>query len=82
MFRCPRRGASGRTRTSTKMNNTNTVRRKYYQCNNLACGACFTTMEAFEKLTSKQNSGEAPCRMTLFPATRFRPPTTGRCSLI
>ncbi|MGG2143441.1 ogr/Delta-like zinc finger family protein [Symbiopectobacterium sp. RP] len=81
MFRCPLCGASGRTRTSTKMNDTNTVRRKYYQCNNLACGVCFTTMEAFEKFTSKQNSGEGPLSDDFIPRDAFPASHYGRDQL-
>lgn len=35
MFRCPLCGASARIRTSRPENDSNTVRQKYYQCNNL-----------------------------------------------
>ncbi len=34
MFRCPLCGASARIRTSRPENDSNTVRQKYYQCNN------------------------------------------------
>ncbi len=47
MFRCPLCGASARIRTSRPENDSNTVRQKYYQCNNLECGVCFSTLEAF-----------------------------------
>ncbi|EIY9047486.1 ogr/Delta-like zinc finger family protein [Escherichia coli] len=53
MFRCPHCGASARTRTSRAENDTGTVRKKYYQCNNLECGLGFTTLEAFNKYTSR-----------------------------
>ncbi|KEN84459.1 ogr/Delta-like zinc finger family protein [Escherichia coli 1-392-07_S4_C1] len=33
------------------------MRQKYYQCNNLECGVCFSTLEAFHKFTSKHASG-------------------------
>lgn len=49
MFRCPLCGASARIRTSRPENDSNTVRQKYYQCNNLECGVCFSTLEAFHK---------------------------------
>ncbi|EFH6977005.1 ogr/Delta-like zinc finger family protein, partial [Escherichia coli] len=52
MFRCPLCGASARIRTSRPENDSNTVRQKYYQCNNLECGVCFSTLEAFHKFTS------------------------------
>ena len=51
MFRCPLCGASARIRTSRPENDSNTVRQKYYQCNNLECGVCFSTLEAFHKFT-------------------------------
>lgn len=54
MFRCPECGAAGRIRTSYPMNDTNTTRRKFYQCNNIECGLCFSTLESFEKRTSRQ----------------------------
>lgn len=57
MFRCPLCGASARIRTSRPENDSNTVRQKYYQCNNLECGVCFSTLEAFHKFTSKHASG-------------------------
>ncbi|EJK7325918.1 ogr/Delta-like zinc finger family protein [Escherichia coli] len=57
MFRCPLCGASARVRTSRPENDSNTVRQKYYQCNNLECGVCFSTLEAFHKFTSKHASG-------------------------
>ncbi|EHR7902577.1 ogr/Delta-like zinc finger family protein [Escherichia coli] len=57
MFRCPLCGASARIRTSRSENDSNTVRKKYYQCNNLECGVCFSTLEAFHKFTSKHASG-------------------------
>lgn len=53
MFRRPFCGSSSRIRTSLALTKENTVRRKYYQCNNLECGLCFSTLEAFEKMTSK-----------------------------
>ncbi|HCS2647555.1 TPA: ogr/Delta-like zinc finger family protein, partial [Shigella flexneri] len=56
MFRCPLCGASARIRTSRPENDSNTVRQKYYQCNNLECGVCFSTLEAFHKFTSKHAS--------------------------
>lgn len=56
MFRCPFCGASARIRTSLALTKENTVRRKYYQCNNLECGLCFSTLEAFEKQTSKHTA--------------------------
>ena len=49
MFRCPLCGASARIRTSRSENDSNTVRKKYYQCNNLECGISFSTLEAFHK---------------------------------
>ncbi|EAA9788292.1 ogr/Delta-like zinc finger family protein [Salmonella enterica] len=52
MFRCPCCGSSSRIRTSRSLTDENTVRRKYYQCNNIECGFCFSTLEAFEKQTS------------------------------
>ncbi|ECK2142096.1 TPA: ogr/Delta-like zinc finger family protein [Salmonella enterica subsp. diarizonae] len=58
MFRCPFCGSSARIRTSLALTKENTVRRKYYQCNNLECGLCFSTLEAFEKLTSKHTPKE------------------------
>ncbi|EDR7169294.1 ogr/Delta-like zinc finger family protein [Salmonella enterica subsp. houtenae] len=81
MFRCPICGASSRIRTSAKMNNTNTVRRKYYQCNNLACGLCFSTMEAFEKFTSKQNKGEPSLPDDFIPHDAFPASHRGRDQL-
>ena len=57
MFRCPLCGASARIRTSRSENDSNTVRKKYYQCNNLECGISFSTLEAFHKFTSKHTSG-------------------------
>ncbi|AXD41171.1 ogr/Delta-like zinc finger family protein [Salmonella enterica] len=53
MFRCPFCGSSSRIRTSRPASDEGTTRRKYYQCNNLECGLCFSTLESFEKLTSK-----------------------------
>ncbi|EAA3607685.1 hypothetical protein E3360_25255, partial [Salmonella enterica subsp. enterica serovar Carmel] len=38
MFPCPICGASSRTRTSRMENKERTIRRTYYQCNNLECG--------------------------------------------
>ncbi|EDC8051876.1 transcriptional regulator [Salmonella enterica subsp. enterica serovar Muenchen] len=58
MFRCPFGGSSSRIRTSLALTKENTVRRKYYQCNNLECGLCFSTLEAFEKMTSKHTPKE------------------------
>ncbi|WP_340062723.1 ogr/Delta-like zinc finger family protein, partial [Escherichia coli] len=57
MFRCPLCGASARIRTSRSENDSNTVRKKYYQCNNLECGISFSTLEAFHKFTSKHAPG-------------------------
>lgn len=57
MFRCPLCGASARIRTSRPGNDSNTVRQKYYQCNNLECGISFTTLEAFDKFTSRHAPG-------------------------
>ena len=54
MFRCPLCGASARIRTSRNENDLGTVRLKYYQCNNLECGIGFTTLEGFNKFTSKR----------------------------
>ncbi len=54
MFRCPLCGASARIRTSRNENDSGTVRLKYYQCNNLECGIGFTTLEGFNKFTSKR----------------------------
>ncbi|ENL7331573.1 ogr/Delta-like zinc finger family protein [Escherichia albertii] len=57
MFRCPLCGASARIRTSRSENDSDTVRKKYYQCNNLECGVSFTTLEAFDKFTSRHAPG-------------------------
>lgn len=57
MFRCPLCGASARIRTSRSENDSDTVRKKYYQCNNLECDVCFSTLEAFHKFTSKHAPG-------------------------
>ncbi|EIF0350604.1 ogr/Delta-like zinc finger family protein [Salmonella enterica] len=52
MFPCPECGSTTRTRTSRAMNDSKTVRQKYYQCNNVFCGFCFSTLESFQKQTS------------------------------
>lgn len=60
MFRCPICGASARIRTSSPMNNTSTVRRKFYQCNSLECGVGFSTLESVERLTRRQKENPLP----------------------
>lgn len=71
MFRCPVCGASARIRTSRPENDTNTVRCKYYQCNNLECGVGFTTMEAFHKFTSRQRKDDPPLPEGYIPRDAF-----------
>ncbi|ELI4382552.1 hypothetical protein C4784_28540, partial [Salmonella enterica subsp. enterica serovar Gaminara] len=46
MFPCPICGASSRTRTSRMENKERTIRRTYYQCNNLECGVSFYTLQS------------------------------------
>ncbi len=53
MFPCPLCGASGRTRTSVMMNDGRTIRKTWYQCNNIECGVGFYTLESFAGLTGR-----------------------------
>ncbi|MGF2652852.1 ogr/Delta-like zinc finger family protein [Serratia marcescens] len=53
MFPCPLCGASARTRTSRMANEERTIRRTWYQCNNLECGVSFITLQHVEGLTGK-----------------------------
>lgn len=46
MFTCPTCNASAKTRTSVRISEM--TRRSYHQCNNLACGAAFTTLDSVE----------------------------------
>lgn len=54
MFTCPYCGATARTRTSRRLSEF-TVR-QYHQCQNLECSAAFTTLNAFEKMTSQRSN--------------------------
>ncbi|CAX57659.1 Phage transcriptional activator, Ogr/delta [Erwinia billingiae Eb661] len=46
MFTCPKCNASAKTRTSVRLSEL--TRRSYHQCNNLACGVTFTTLDSVE----------------------------------
>ncbi|EBE4778299.1 hypothetical protein FHK17_02205 [Salmonella enterica] len=56
MFPCPLCGASSRTRTSRMENKERTIRRTYYQCNNLECGVCFYTLQSVIGLVGKNKT--------------------------
>ncbi|HCP2466418.1 ogr/Delta-like zinc finger family protein [Escherichia coli] len=80
MFYCPHCGASARIRTSKAANDTGTIRYKYYQCNNIECGATFSTMESVHKMISvPPPSGE---RDEQIPHEHFPATHRGRLQLI
>ncbi|HDK0048424.1 TPA: ogr/Delta-like zinc finger family protein [Escherichia coli] len=54
-FPCPTCGANSRTRTSRMENNERTIRKTWYQCNNIECGCCFHTYESVEGLTPQRS---------------------------
>ncbi|MBS3892279.1 ogr/Delta-like zinc finger family protein [Serratia marcescens] len=51
MYRCPKCGASARTRSSEYLSKT--VQRAYHQCNNLHCGSTFRTIADVDAMISE-----------------------------
>lgn len=69
MFHCPRCGASSRKRTSRYMNEERTIRKTYYQCNNLTCGACFYSIENVIGLVGRNKKATKEIPWEDFPAS-------------
>ncbi|RTO99734.1 ogr/Delta-like zinc finger family protein [Enterobacter hormaechei] len=69
MFRCPKCGASTRTRSSTPFSCNTKI--SYHQCNNLMCSSTFTTTTEFDRFISegKLNPDAPPIPVDSFPAS-------------
>ncbi|EAS2966782.1 ogr/Delta-like zinc finger family protein [Salmonella enterica] len=67
MFPCPICGASSRTRTSRMENKERTIRRTYYQCNNLECGISFYTLQSVIGLVGKNKTEDKSIPWEDFP---------------
>ncbi|EAT7998190.1 ogr/Delta-like zinc finger family protein [Salmonella enterica] len=67
MFPCPICGASSRTRTSRMENKERTIRRTYYQCNNLECGVSFYTLQSVIGLVGKNKTEDKSIPWEDFP---------------
>ncbi|RTO96198.1 hypothetical protein EKN57_22310 [Enterobacter hormaechei] len=68
MFRCPKCGASTRTRASELLSKT--VQRSYHQCNNLMCSTTFCTMTEVSHIVSAGTpnlNGIPPVPLAAFP---------------
>ncbi|EDB1524515.1 ogr/Delta-like zinc finger family protein [Salmonella enterica] len=69
MFPCPICGASSRTRTSRMENKERTIRRTYYQCNNLECGVSFYTLQSVIGLAGKNKTEDKSIPWEDFPSS-------------
>lgn len=69
MFPCPICGASSRTRTSRMENKERTIRRTYYQCNNLECGVSFYTLQSAIGLVGKNKTEDKSIPWEDFPSS-------------
>ncbi|EDO5247335.1 hypothetical protein CYS76_11880 [Salmonella enterica] len=69
MFPCPICGASSRTRTSRMENKERTIRRTYYQCNNLECGVSFYTLQSVIGLVGKSKTEDKSIPWEDFPSS-------------